>query len=82
MGMPRLRTLAAFAVALFMTLPVAAATVSVGAGGSLQAPIDNAAPGDTILLQAGAIRALPRAVDRERHVPQMHTRGAVLRSRT
>jgi predicted outer membrane repeat protein len=54
MGMPRLRTLAAFILALCMTLPVAAATVSVGAGGNLQLAIDNAAPGDTILLQAGA----------------------------
>ena len=54
MGMPRLRTLAAFTLALCMTLPVAAATVTVGAGGNLQLAIDNAAPGDTILLQAGA----------------------------
>src|SRR5215218_6671413 len=54
MGIPRLRTLAVFTLMVFSTLPGAAATVSVPAGGNLQAAIDNAAAGDTILLQAGA----------------------------
>jgi hypothetical protein len=54
MRMHPLRVLGAFCVALFVSLPVAAATVTLGPGGDLQTAIDNAAPGDTILLQAGA----------------------------
>ena len=54
MGMHRVGVLAAVTLTLFTSLPVAAATTSVAAGGNLQAAIDNASAGDTILLQAGA----------------------------
>lgn len=36
-------------------VPAASATITVGAGGDLQAAIDAARPGDTILLAAGAV---------------------------
>ena len=42
------------ASALFVPRAGAAATISVAAGGSLQAAIDAAKPGDVIELQAGA----------------------------
>jgi len=42
------------ALALFLPRPSAAATIKVAAGGSLQAAIDAAQPGDIIELQAGA----------------------------
>ena len=42
------------ALALFLPRPSAAATISVPAGGNLQAAIDAAKPGDVIELAAGA----------------------------
>ena len=41
-------------VAVSAAVPAAAATITVNAGGNLQAAIDAAQPGDTISLQAGA----------------------------
>src|SRR5690349_17190573 len=40
--------------AISSAVPAAAATITVSAGGNLQAAIDAAQPGDTISLQAGA----------------------------
>jgi hypothetical protein len=40
--------------ALIAAVPAGAATITVAAGGDLQAAVDAAKPGDTILLQAGA----------------------------
>jgi hypothetical protein len=54
MGMHRVRALACVSLTLFVAIPAAAATITVPAGGNLQAAIDNASGGDTILLQAGA----------------------------
>jgi hypothetical protein len=50
----RRRALALFVCCLIWTSPAFAATLTVNAGGSLQAAIDAAQPGDTIVLQAGA----------------------------
>ena len=47
--------LAVSAASLFPVSPVAAATVRVKAGDNLQAAINAAQPGDTLLLEAGAI---------------------------
>ena len=44
----------ALPLALFAARSASAATITVNAGGNLQAAIDAAQPGDTILLQAGA----------------------------
>ena len=46
------RALALFAV--LTAAPASAATITVNAGGDLQAAINAAKPGDTIMLQAGA----------------------------
>jgi hypothetical protein len=43
-----------FVCALALSAPALGATLTVNAGGNLQAAIDAAAPGDTIVLQAGA----------------------------
>jgi Carbohydrate binding module (family 6)/Right handed beta helix region len=53
----RIPSLAVLLPVCVLTIPCAAraATVSVGAGGNLQAAIDAALPGDTILLAAGAV---------------------------
>ena len=48
------RALALCACCLVWNSPVFGATLTVNAGGSLQAAIDAAQPGDTIVLQAGA----------------------------
>jgi hypothetical protein len=48
------RYLAAVTFTLAVSLPAAAATITVPAGGNFQAALDSAAAGDTILLQAGA----------------------------
>src|SRR4051812_4580183 len=51
----RLRTAAlCLALAIFCSVHASAATLTVSAGGDLQAAIDAARPGDTIVLQAGA----------------------------
>src|SRR4051812_7916324 len=51
----RLRTAAlCLALAIVCSVPASAATLTVSAGGDLQAAIDAARPGDTIVLQAGA----------------------------
>ena len=50
-----LALLAPCILSLVPTAHTHAATLSVGAGGSLQAAIDAAQPGDTILVQAGAV---------------------------
>jgi Carbohydrate binding module (family 6) len=50
----RPRALALFVCCLVSTTPVFGATLTVTTGGSLQAAIDAAQPGDTIVLQAGA----------------------------
>jgi hypothetical protein len=42
------------AIVLACVAPASAATLTVTAGGDLQAAIDAARPGDTIVLQAGA----------------------------
>ena len=52
--LPLVRALVAGTGLTLIALPVDAATVSVGAGDSLQAAIDNASAGDTILVHAGA----------------------------
>ena len=52
--MTRRRALALFVCCLLSNTPVFGATFTVNAGGSLQAAIDAAQPGDTIVLQAGA----------------------------
>ena len=54
MGINRVGSLTGITFMLALSLPAAAATITVAAGGNLQAAIDNAAAGDTILLQAGA----------------------------
>ena len=48
------RALVTGSAVMLIALPVAAATVSVGAGDNLQAAIDKASAGDTILVHAGA----------------------------
>jgi hypothetical protein len=48
------RALALFVCCLNWNSPVLAATITVNAGGSLQAAIDAAQPVDTIVLQPGA----------------------------
>jgi hypothetical protein len=50
----RPRAYALFVCCLLWSSPIVAATLTVNAGGNLQAAIDAAQPGDTILLQAGA----------------------------
>src|SRR5690348_12537076 len=50
----RLRTLWVCAAIVFGARSAHAATISVASGGSLQAAINAAQPGDTILLAAGA----------------------------
>ena len=52
--MTRRRALALFVCCLIWNSPVFGATLTVNAGGNLQAAIDAAQPGDTIVLQAGA----------------------------
>ena len=52
--MNRPRALALVVCSLVWTTPLFGATLTVNAGGNLQAAIDAAQPGDTILLQAGA----------------------------
>ncbi len=54
MGLNRVGFLTALTFTLALSLPAAGATITVEAGGNLQAALDNAAAGDTILLQAGA----------------------------
>ena len=44
-----------FAAAIAFASSVQAATITVNAGGNLQAALDAARPGDTIVLQAGAV---------------------------
>ncbi len=52
--MNRPRALALVVCSLVWTTPLFGATLTVNAGGNLQAAIDAAQPGDTIVLQAGA----------------------------
>ncbi len=52
--MTRLRAIVILVCLLVWSTPAWTATLTVNAGGSLQAAIDAAQPGDTILLQAGA----------------------------
>ena len=52
--MNRPRALALVVCSLIWTTPLFGATLTVNAGGNLQAAIDAAQPGDTIVLQAGA----------------------------
>ena len=52
--MIRSRAIVLFVCSLAFGTPALGATLSVNAGGSLQAAIDAAQPGDTIVLQAGA----------------------------
>ena len=52
--MTRPRALALLVCCLIWNSTVFAATLTLDAGGDLQAAIDAAQPGDTILLQAGA----------------------------
>lgn len=52
---PRFRTLWVCAAALLAAASAHAATITVSAGGDLQAAINAAQPGDTIVLAAGAI---------------------------
>jgi hypothetical protein len=54
MGNKWVRVLAGLSLSALATVPAAAATHSVSAGGDLQAAIDSAAAGDTILIEAGA----------------------------
>jgi hypothetical protein len=54
MDMRRVGFLAAVTFSLALSVPAAAATITVAAGGNLQAALDSAGAGDTILLQAGA----------------------------
>jgi parallel beta-helix repeat protein len=49
----RAARLASCAAALFAATPASAKTLEVSAGGSIQAAVDSAAPGDTIRLEAG-----------------------------
>ena len=52
--MTRLRASVLFVCCFIWSSPAVAATLTVNAGGNLQAAIDAANPGDTIVLQAGA----------------------------
>ena len=54
MGINRVGFLTALTFTLAVSLPAAGGTITVEAGGNLQAALDNAAAGDTIFLQAGA----------------------------
>jgi all-beta uncharacterized protein len=54
MGQHHHRVLPAFILTLLVPCVAGAGTISVPAGGNVQAAIDNANPGDTILLAAGA----------------------------